>query len=369
MSVLLEPLDEPQRQLVDIVWPIFAEHARFPIYNYVEHQMRQRGLDAREVISSFPSVGLPSSRAHYSAIWVDSSGQVIQSSSEVRLTVAGLYHIKDQLAVDTINALLAYLDGLTAACRRAAEDPFVMRDSSATLAATLKAAGWGMAIGRHASVIAVNEWPAMRVSPFGGEGDVSGGLGLLGAVNLDDAEECLVAVTAAMMPQQPATILQYRDPRALSRSITNFDITCELVLQKKMVKKPALDRTALFVQDAASYTDLQAGISALGELLGDLDVPGPKSTHPTGRLLAHLVHELSSIDQSRVQDALNLMDAVREIRNSGVHPKPSAKLIAAHERLGLLFPLRDPAHTWDVIRAQMDVAFSILQEEIYAARP
>jgi hypothetical protein len=40
----------------------------------------------------------------------------------------------------------------------------------------------------------------------------------------------------------------------------------------------------------------------------------------------------------------------------------------AHELVGLPFPVQDPANAWDVIRAQMDVAFGSLQEQILAAR-
>lgn len=82
----------------------------------------------------------------------------------------------------------------------------------------------------------------------------------------------------------------------------------------------------------------------------------------------NLANELPTIDQVQVKVAIGLMDAVRDIRNSGVHPKPSEKLIAAHDLLGLPFPVRDPAEVWNVIRAQMDAAFSIIQEEIYVAR-
>lgn len=102
--------------------------------------------------------------------------------------------------------------------------------------------------------------------------------------------------------------------------------------------------------------------------MSDLQVPGKQPTHAVGRLLGYLVQELPNIDQVRVQDALDLMNAVREIRNSSVHPKPSAKLIAAHNTLGLPFPIRDPAQAWNIIRAQMEAAFGMMQEEMYAAR-
>jgi hypothetical protein len=32
MSVLMEPLDDARRQLLAIVWLLFAEHHQFPVY-------------------------------------------------------------------------------------------------------------------------------------------------------------------------------------------------------------------------------------------------------------------------------------------------------------------------------------------------
>jgi hypothetical protein len=373
MSALMDPLDEQQLQVLNIVWPLFAEHHRFPVYNHVRAKLRKLGLDAGEVLNSFPSVEF-NAHTRYSAFFADSSGSVIQDDSQVRLTMAGLFHVNDHFAMEIIGALLTYVRALSDARAQAAQDPFNVPRMSVSLAESLEGADLNKELLPWATAIADREWPGMRINNRqvfnnGVIIDVSAELGVLPEAYFYTIEDYLNAVATAITPQRPTAVPQYRDPRSLSRSITNFDITCELVLQAPLVKKPALDRTALFVQDAASYTDLQSGISALGELFGDLQVPGRNPSYATGRLLSHLVQALPNIDQARVQDALNLMDAVREIRNSGVHPKPSAKLIAAHEQLGLPFPLRDPAHAWDVIRAQMDVAFSILQEEIYAARP
>src|SRR5262249_3613920 len=155
------------------------------------------------------------------------------------------------------------------------------------------------------------------------------------------------------------SVLQYRDPRALLRTIDHFDVTCELVLKQQLVSKPAMARSALLAQEAQSQSDLQSGLSALGEIIGELRVPGNAPNYATGRLLACPSGQLPNLDQAakaRIQDAIGLLDAVRMVRNSGQHPKPNRQLIEAHELLGVPFPIQDPANAWDVIRAQMDVA-------------
>ena len=367
MSVLLAPPNDEQSQLLNIVWPLFAEHHEFPIYQYVEHRMRKLGLDAAEVLISFPTLKREDYRAHYAAVSFDRNG-ALRPDTRVRLTMAGLFHVKDHFAMEIIDALLVYLRALSEVRDRIDEYPFAETDTEATFSEALKAAGRKDEIRPWVAEIALLEWLGMRVNRMADTTDVVGVLSFLTDANFRVIEDYLTAVTVAASPKPQVLAPEYHDPRALTKAITNFDITCELVLKKQMVKKPAIDRTALFAQDAATEADLKEGLSALGELLGGLAVPGNKPTHATGRLPGHIVQALPTIDQSQVQRAIDLFDAVRELRNSAQHPKPSAKLIQAHEHLGLPFPLRDARQSWDIIRAQMERAFTILQEEIYAAR-
>lgn len=369
MISLMEPLEDRQHQLLHIVWPLFHQNQRFPVFHYVDYKMRELGWDAEEVINSFPVIGLSGPGSHYGAVWTNwPRGGVAQRDSPVCLSMAGLFHIKDQETVPIIRAVLIFLSEMSAAQVQIADHPYRVPRIQVSLKQALKANDVDLAIIPWVAPVVQHEWLAMQVTQQDNMTDVTGELRLLAKADFPTIESYLNAITAVTTPQQPPPILGYRDPRALARTITNFDITCELVLNAPLVKKPAIDRTALFAQEVATYTDLQAGVSALGELMGDLQVPGKNPSHPTDRLLEYLVQKVPRIDKARVQDALDLMDAVRQIRNSGVHPKPSATLISAHNRLGLPFPVRDPAHAWNIIRGQIDSAFGILQEEIYAAR-
>jgi hypothetical protein len=373
MSVLLDTLDTDQWHLLDVVWRAFIgdPQARWPCFSYVDFQMRIRGLDAFSVMSGLPAIGKALYHGGYRAAWSATPGGPPNDDNAVYLTMAGLFRISDTRAGAIGAAVLAYLRQLTQAREAFGASPFEVPNVNVRLSDALKAEAIDEDVLPWATAIVEHEWPGMRVVRQPGRHDASGGLGLLREADFGSVEEYLVAITAATTPQLPPAVLEYRDPRALLRTIDHFDVTCELVLGQKLVSKPAMARSALLAQDAHSDSDLQSGLSALGELLSELQVPGKRPTYATGRLLAWLAGKLPDLDQAaqaRVRDAIGLLDAVRQIRNSGQHPKPSKELIQAHELLGLPFPIQDPGSAWDVIRAQMDAAFGMLQEEILAAR-
>jgi hypothetical protein len=374
MSSLLDPLDSDQWKLLDIVWRQFIDDpdARWPVFSFVDFQMHTHGLDAFDIMSGLPSIGRTVYHGGYRAAWSATAGGPPRDNDVVYLTMAGLYQISDVRAAEVGAAVLAFLDQMSDARAAFGENAFNVPDVNVGLREALVASGVGVTKMPWATAIANHEWPGMRVQVgYPAPGEASGGLGLLREARFSSIEDYLVAITAATTPQQAVSVLEYRDPRALLRTIDHFDVTCELVLQQPLISKPAMARSALLAQEAQSQSDLQSGLSALGEIIGELRVPGNNPNYAAGRLLTWLTGQLPNLDQAaqaRVQDAIDLLDAVREIRNSGQHPKPHRQLIDAHELLGLPFTIQDPATAWDIIRAQMDVAFGILQEEIIAAR-
>jgi hypothetical protein len=371
MSILLDPLEEDQKSLIRLVWSRFQEEgAQWPCFNYVDFFMRKQGLDARSVIGGLPTIGKLQYHGGYAPAGYLSSGGIPTANSTVYLTMAGLFHIPHP-AMPIISTVLAYLRQMTRIQEVIAHHPFDVPDVTVSLREAMMAEGLEEKAIPWAAAIAEHEWPAMQSSRRKNPDDAFGRLSLLGEANFHTIEEYLLAITAVTTPQQATTILDYRDPRVLLRTIDHFDVTCELVLKQPLVVRPSMGRSALLAQDAQSHGDLLSGLSALGEIIGELRVPGRDPNYATGRLLSWLSQELPKLTQAactRIQSAIDLLDAVRDIRNSGQHPKPKKQLIAAHELLGLSFPIQDPQNAWDIIRAQVDVAFETLQEEILAAR-
>lgn len=342
---------------------MFLNKHQFPVFNWVNDYAFRAGYDAAEVINGLPAISLPGVRGDYRAVWTPDAGPVPNAGSRVALTMAGLYHVREE-ADFVIEGVLGYMRKLHAARAEIRNNLFDVPLLTVKLSEAMSEYGT-TDLTEMVGKIAEHEWLTASVSKIG-EGDWIGALRGPDVV-LSGIEGYLNGITALTTPQERA-IPAYLDARSLSRAIAFLDVTAELVLGKPLTKKLPVDRTVLFGLDAASHAELYDGISALNQLLTDMDVPGPRGDHVFVRLPVYLSGKLPSIDQGSVADAVAVMDALRVIRNSGQHPKPASDLLAAHDRLGLPFRM-EPGSAWDTIRAQIDAAVTALTNAILAARP
>ncbi|MFD9591986.1 hypothetical protein ACFWA9_04405 [Kitasatospora sp. NPDC059973] len=369
MSSFLDSLDESQQLLVDTVWEKFAEAGKFPSFRYVELVMRHAGYNAEAVLNSFPV--LYQGNTEYRAANANFPRPL---DGPVWLTLAGLRHVREHGAETIITALLGYMRALTKAQDRILQDPFnyagpdTKLDLRDTVTSEHPGVDHGLIFWVALARVANYEWPGIRFNHAEG-GNGIGRLGHLPEADFDTVENYLAAVVTSLTPADHSAELSYTDPRALVRSIGFFDVTCELVIGRPLVKRPPLDRSGLLVLDVASEADFLAGLAALAELLGQLDIPKKNPPHALGRIADYLVVELPEVDRAAVERAVHTLDRIRVLRNSNIHTKPDAGLLEVHQGLGLSFPIRDYGAAWDSIRAHADRAFASLQEQIQAARP
>ncbi|MEV8547698.1 hypothetical protein [Streptomyces sp. NPDC051572] len=365
MTGLLEPLDDPQRLLVDLVWSQFSDAGQFPKYFYIEYFMRQHGYQAEVVLRSFPGVGPQLRHSGYRAVTWISSGVTPDPDGPVRITLAALHHLlHDPMASQISRALLAFMRQLTSAQKRILDSPFERPDLEVNLREFLKDSGEGEGSAEHIAQIAAAEWPGISFLESAG----TGRLGYLTEASFFTTDAYLNAVTAALTPPDPPSVLSYTDPRALLRTLNFLDLTCELILGKSLVPRPPMDRSSLLALPASTEAEYQAGVVVLSEILRELGVPGRNPSHALGRIGDYLMRRLPGIDRAAIDPAVRRLDQIRMVRNSFVHPKPDPALIQAHHDLGLAFPVRDFAVGWDSVRAHAADSLGRLQEEIQAAR-
>src|ERR1051326_441355 len=114
MSILMDPLDENQQHLIEELWNVFLDNRQFPVFSWVNDMAFRAGYDAADVINGLPAIALPGVRGDYRAVWTKDPGLVPSAGSPVSLTMAGLYHVRDD-AEQTINGVLGYMRKLKAA--------------------------------------------------------------------------------------------------------------------------------------------------------------------------------------------------------------------------------------------------------------
>lgn len=364
MTGLTDPLDEAQQLLVDLVWSTFAEHQQFPKFFYIDHCMRRRGHDPVTVLNGFPSVGTQLTHRYRAIGWWGADHNP-DTDGPVYLTIAGLHHVHDDPVADSIGrGLLAFMREITHVQDAILDTPFSMPNIDVDLRTAVKQTVSGQEYVQHIAEIAEREWPGIRFD----RGNLTGRLGMLASADFPSIADYLAAVTTVLSPSAPPAELPFAEPRSLLRALNFLDVTSELVLGQQLVARPPIDRSCLLALDADDEADFQAGLVVLTDILRDLQVPGRTPGTGLGRLEGHLLSCLPAIDQAAVRQSVELLDQIRVLRNSAVHPKPSPKLRAAHLALGLPFPVRDFAAAWDSVRAHAERALNRLQEEIQAAR-
>lgn len=368
MNGLAEPLDEDQKALVDVVWEVFAKHGEFPKFFYVEHALRTRDrrLDAAKILKSFPSVGGIGIQAYRAVGWGGEGWAHVEQNGDVWLNLSGLLHVHNNSLKEVIcRGLLAFMREATRALDAILNSPFSQPEISVDMNKVAQEEGIGQNYLPYMAVIADREWPA--ISSFQ-KTTGTGRLGFLTVADFNTLDEYVEAVTESLTVPPSPTVMALSEPRALLRAFNFLDVTAELVLGDPLVNRPPMDRSALLAQDAANENDFVNGMAVLNEILRDLRVPGRNPSFAVGRLNAYLARELPTIDQAAVEQATELLDQIRIVRNSSIHPKPDARLLEAHRALGLPFPVQDFTAAWDSVRGHAEQAVLRLQEEIQSAR-
>ncbi|MDH6222652.1 hypothetical protein [Streptomyces pseudovenezuelae] len=365
MTALTDPLTEEQQLLLDIAWTTFVEHQRFPHFSHVAHRMRKHGHDATEVLYSFPVIGHDQVTTGYRAVGWWGHGHTPQSDGPVLVTMAGLYHLQhDEMARDLAHGLLAYMRRMTLEQDKILDSPFDHPNVTVNLGDVLKEIDGAGPLLNRMSQIADREWPGMHFN----RGTLTGRLGALPAADFDTLDGYLAGVVAHLSPPEPPEALSFTEPRALLRALNFLNVTYELVVGGVLVVPPPMDRSSLLVLDVDDEAAYNSGLVVLTDILRDFKVPGRGPGSGLLRLEEHLSDKLPMIDRDTVHQAVQLLDQIRVIRNSAIHPKPQPELAAAHHALGLRFPVRDFTAAWDSVRAHAERAVSNLQEAIQSAR-
>jgi hypothetical protein len=345
--------------------------SQWPIFQYVETVMyRKHGLDARAVLAECPTVLIGLGPSRYG--WLRSekpNPPSLQPDDRVALTVAGMTHLPALGAeVEVFLEALAYLvahEHSFVPCATTVQEVAV---TSSELARGLPE--WILEAAELDSVreLLAHE-PATwhcRVSSADGPGIwrlvLSPFLHPYTAIaTAADYVDRVVQSTSLGMPElAPA----YPSSLALAEAIDYFNAVWRLHAGGPLFKLSRAEGVARLALACATSDELDSRLSALGAILGHLELPGRATAAQLVHLRAYLTEHLSQEAAQRASAAISDLQAFLDLRAWRQHPGADDRGRRGMQQLGLQLPTFDYESAWRHLQARAVAALSALREEV-----
>ncbi|MEV0453823.1 hypothetical protein [Catellatospora methionotrophica] len=360
---LLVPLTAPQLRLLNIVGDAVLENLDWPIYQYVEGRMDHYGLDIDEVFGSLPY--LSAQHLHYSLLTRDRNGTT--EDSRVKLTVAGMGHLPS--FTTTSGMFLRVLRELRKRRATATYNPTKVIEvviSGSELIDTLNL-GAEPLVGMLPEILS-GEPATWHGTPtrIGDDWTLTCSRWLRHFGHVRDIHDYVERLRAWIMPDQPVAAPTVASPLELVGALDYLDVVWQLEFKgRPLVVLPSAERTARLAFDANSAEEFDSRLSALGEVLKGLRIPGrDKAVGTMAALEQYLSARLGPEPMTRVKPALDKLQLVTQIRNAGQHVDASTKAARALPSFGLTYPISDHRLAWGAVQAHVVEALNVIRDEI-----
>jgi hypothetical protein len=363
---LLRPVTADQQALLDIVGDVLAETADWPIYQYVEAKMDDRGLDLETVLASMP--GIRVGRGHYSLVVCNDRSD----TGPITLTVAGLAHL--QRCGQIISIFLSFLSKLAQARANATYDPhnpIVLEIRSDDLTV-------GLDMGQiepMALRTLISSEPGMWHHPITQIGGNVWSVRVSSSIRrfrgIETVEDYVARVRMCFSPPVPTPLPEPASPFELVAAFDYLDVVWQLKFGSPLITWPSGERTARLPTGAGTPAEYDSRLSTLGELLKGLKVQGRHHPKPLRRLAEFLTEVLPAEATTRVAGAIDILDAVTLVRNGAQHVDAvrDGKAVDALPVLGLTFPVVDHEAAWNTIQLHVIAALATIRDEVHATAP
>jgi hypothetical protein len=365
---LLEPLNAAQQRLVDVVADAFLfEEYQWPFFDYVQGVLDDAGLDAVDVLTSFPMIG----RWGYGAVAWNRNDS---AESEVALTVVGMSHtaaLRDYVPV--FFTLVDYL----AQCRRHAQ-PSPREVRSLTVSSDQFDEHWreGRRLPlppRLTAQLKEREplgWGSRSLNPDGNwttdvRRDI---LRFEGMKTLDEyvqrLEEIIGEPVSALPPILPS-------PLSLAAALDYLNAVWRLTHDReRLFDFTSAERTTRLAYDVQTAEEFAAHLSAFTDLLRQANrrVSAQPERKERGRALARIEADVVSLvgpdATARVIQAIRMLEFVVALRDADQHGGASDRAVAAYRELRIPYPTTDWRSAWSVISTHAIGALNVIREEL-----
>lgn len=375
MSELLQPLSGSQLILLKLIAIVQRDYGKPPVWSYLEHELDKVGLDASRVLDSVPVVGRRNTGSrHYSLVWTDSN--IPMPATEVRLTIAGRYRVAEFVELGLANAFIPLLNYLVTARMRITMSPVEAQTVYATRcdlrqqAPNPNASLFGPQMIGEIRLLVEREPVLMNTVSVDNEDADGWRIELRRELSLykeiESIQQYIERVSEILTPPPPEPIEPLASPLGVVGAFDYLDVAWRLQFNEQFVVPINNERTARLTHPVNTQEELTAQLSSLGQLLKGLRISHEQRQHPVQGIVPFL-EQNSSCDQiaiDRVRDAVAVFEAVIHVRNARQHGGGQERGAEAIRRLGLAYPIMDPAYAWQVIQNRIVAALTALREEI-----
>jgi hypothetical protein len=376
VASLLDDVSPDARRLLDILVDAWARTDRWPIRQYVAHEMATAGLDLRDVLH-----GLPEWNHQYQTIRVlranaASANAPAELGDQIAPTVHGLVHCGRPVADQLVKAFLASVAVGYERQLSLLPDPVKVKPvtltSDALIAAIRRRLGpFGEVNERQVRLMLAGE-PAtwLGVSPDPDSPDWTWNLwfGSLQPFAVETGAEYLASLEELIGNPEPQPSWAPTEPSALPRALDHLDLVWLVRTKQRLFQRPGFARMASLAEAANSADEFEARCNALSDVFSMLTVPKIDSVQgPLNFLKAALEQHLS--DPGHLQRAVEAVDRLRDVvavRRGQAHTGAAPESLKAAARLGIRLT-GDWAESWDRVRQVTIEAIYALIDELDAA--
>lgn len=365
MVPFLSVLDDQQQRLVTTVGLIYSRHGRWPTWQYIEETLERENFNAAQILTSIQREPTNS----YGYVWPTHSGTP-GYSDQIGLTIAGLATI--QAAEPTVAYFLRFVSSIGTIRSSIDLDPFeeikptTTRDEISALRRPF------VPINQRLLELLHHEpatWHCELVDTSSENWRISLPPELRRFAGVSSVEDYLDRLRTLLIPVRTSNEVPYYSPFTLPAAIDYLDVVWQLNFGNPLVVPPGVERSARLAFDASTPEEVDSRLSALAELLKNLQVQGVKGKggHPLERLGAFLETHLPQEVHERINKAVQLLDDVRRLRTGGQHFSANTETVGPLNRLGIGFPVSDWPMAWQQIQKSVATAFDAIRDELQAS--
>jgi hypothetical protein len=355
-----------QQSLIDDVARIYLQHGKWPTWQWLDETVERGGLDATSILATLPRTG------SYGYGYLRQLNPSPQPLSEVRLTIAGLSKVEN--AKERVSAFIKFVGVIGTLRSKVILDPFGQDQPMIAKSDVLSVIFPSMAVGEELLELLTGEPPLWNSQVM--QQDESGWIllyvppGTRRFAGVNSTEHYFKVFSEFLVTTEEPVDDTFVSPFMLPASIDYLDAVWQNRFQQPLVVPPGVERSARLAFTASNVEEADSRLSALAELLKNLNVPGTPGVdgHPLKRMKAFLLEALPSEAHGRVTYAIEILDAARGMRVGGQHYGVSPRTIAACAQLGIAYPVSDWSAAWARIQSKATAAVDAIRDEIQASQ-